>query len=71
MAAIEKFLNRLRERQPAFAIEALSQASRESRDAYEFGRMSGILQGLQMAEVILNEVLEEDDENAKVKRAKL
>lgn len=64
MAAIEKFLNRLKERQPAFAIEALTQASNH-RDAFEYGRMSGILQGLKMAETLLEEVLEEEDGNSK------
>lgn len=69
MAAIEKLLSRLKERQPAFAIEALTQVSQ--RDAFEFGRMTGILQGLKMAETLLEEVLEEEDANSSRKHSKL
>lgn len=59
MPLIEKFLSRLKERQPQFAVEALSNAGQ--RDAFEFGRMSGVLQGLKMAESILEDILGEAD----------
>lgn len=65
MSTIEKLLSRLKERQPLFAIEALSTGSH--RDAFEFGRVSGILQGLKMAEEILEEILGEDDNADKSK----
>lgn len=63
MSAVEKLLAQLKDRQVAFAVEALGIV--RQRDAFEFGRLHGVISGLKMAEGLLEEILGEDDVGTK------
>lgn len=59
MAVLEQFISRLREEKVKAAVEGLARP--QQRDAFELGRLSGIQQGLTLADKILQEVLNEDE----------
>lgn len=63
---IEKFLAALQTERTRRAVEYLSTPVRG--DAFEYGQRSGIIQGLQIAEVILERLMEEEDQGGQVKR---
>lgn len=58
MAAIESILQRLKDATPAAAVEGLARP--QSRDAFEFGRLCGIQQGLALAQQIIEEALKDE-----------
>lgn len=60
MAAFEKFIDRLQKRKVQEAVEGLTRP--QSKDSFELGRLSGIQQGLAIAETLIEEVLNEDEQ---------
>lgn len=58
MAAIETVLRRLKDAIPAAAVEGLARP--QSRDAFEFGRLCGIQQGLALAQQFIEEALKDE-----------
>ena len=63
---IEKFIAELHADRARRAVEYLSMPSR--RDTFEYGERCGIIQGLQIAEAILDRLLKEEEESGQIKR---
>lgn len=63
MAEFSKVIQRLRDRKIKEAVEGLRIPN--SRDAFELGRLSGIQHGLLIAEQLVEEALNEDDDTEK------
>jgi len=63
-AKIEKIIESIKRHQAEYAHAVL--IAPPGRDAYEFGRVCGIYQGLRQAEQLINEAIgEPDDRSAK------
>jgi hypothetical protein len=60
MAAVEKFLGRLKKEKVNQAVEGLR--APRSKDSYELGRLAGIQEGLSLAEQLLSESIKEDEQ---------
>jgi len=54
-----QLLNRFKEEQTRFAVQALKQPAQ--RDAFEYGYRAGVFAGLEQAITILLKVVEEDN----------
>jgi hypothetical protein len=63
MAAVERFIDSLKRRKILEAVDGLSRPM--TKDAYELGRLSGIQQGLAIAEQLINEAIGEDEQTSK------
>lgn len=60
MAALEKFLDRLKRRKVEEALSGLR--TPVSKDAFELGRLCGIQHGLTIAEQLLHEAIKDDEQ---------
>lgn len=69
MLTIEAFLGRLKKTKAEYPGRALSAPVRG--DAFEYGHHSGVMKGLDMAEKLIEQMLEEEDIHERELEARL
>lgn len=65
----ERFLARME--QTIIGVAVASCKTPKARDDFEYGRVCGMVQGLELAKKVFDEILDEEDENGKHKRPKI
>jgi len=63
---IERVIEELRKQQQARAVEYFAKPNR--RDTFEYGERCGLIQGLKLAEQVIEQLLSEEDESGKIRR---
>lgn len=63
---IERVIEALRKQQLERAVEYLTKP--DKRDTFEYGERCGMIRGLKLAEQVIEQLLNEEDESGKIRR---